>query len=154
MGLLDRFKPQPRWKHPDPSVRMAGVQEISDDEQELLASIAREDADPRVRRIAVSKLGSVAALAATIRTDTDPQVREEAAGVLLDIALGAYEADETVSRAAVDGLAGLPANEAQKQLILVARLWRAGRSMPWARMRARSARSRGGPSCLRSARTR
>ena len=25
MGLLDRFKPQPRWKHADAAVRMTGV---------------------------------------------------------------------------------------------------------------------------------
>jgi len=121
MGLLDRFKPQPRWKHTDPSVRLAGVQELPEDNQDLLAAIARDDADPRVRRVAVSKLGSVAALAETIRRDPDPQVREEAAGVLLDIALGAYEAVEAASLAAVEGLTGLPEADAQKQLVLVAK---------------------------------
>jgi hypothetical protein len=121
MGLLDRLKPQPRWKHADPAVRMAGVQELPEDNQDLLATIARDDPDARVRRLAVSKLGSVAALAATIERDSDTQVREEAAGVLLDIALGAYEADEAASLAAVDGLRGLPAPEAQKQLVLVAK---------------------------------
>jgi len=121
MGLLDRFKSQPRWKHPDPGVRLAGVQELPEEDQDLLAAIAREDADPRVRRAAVSKLGSVAALADTIRQDADPQVREEAAGVLLDIALGAYEAAEAASLAAVDGLTGLPAADAEKQLVLVAK---------------------------------
>ena len=121
MGLLDRFKPQPRWKHPDPAVRLAGVQELPEEDQDLLAAIVRDDADPRVRRAAVSKLGSVAALAETIRRDADPQVREEAAGVLLDIALGAYEAAEAVSLAAVDGLTGLPGADAEKQLVLVAK---------------------------------
>ncbi|HXE79201.1 MAG TPA: DUF349 domain-containing protein, partial [Vicinamibacterales bacterium] len=121
MGLLDRFKPQPRWKHPDPAVRLAGVQELPEDDQDLLATIAREDSDPRVRRAAVSKLGSVAVLTETIRSDPDPQVREEAAGVLLDIALGAYEAPEEASLAAVRGLAELPRSEAEKQLVLVAK---------------------------------
>ena len=105
---------------------MAGVQELPEDDQDLLATIAREDDDPRVRRLAVSKLGSVAVLAERIRSDADPQVREEAAGVLLDIALGAYEADEAASLAAVDGLAGLPAADAQKQLVLVAKSARLG----------------------------
>ena len=94
MGILDRFKTQPKWKSTDPTVRAAGVQEISEDEQELLASIARTDDDPRVRRAAVSKLGTVAVLADAVRSDADEGVRDEAAGVLLDIALGAYEADE------------------------------------------------------------
>ena len=121
MGLLDRFKPQPRWKHPDPAVRLAGVQDLAEDDQDRLAAIARDDADPRVRRVAVSKLGSVAVLAEAVRRDADPQVREEAAGVLLDIALGAYEAAEDVSLAAVEGLTGLPAADAEKQLVLVAK---------------------------------
>ena len=121
MGLLDRFKPQPRWKHADPAVRAAGVHELPEDEQDLLAEIARTDADARVRRAAVSKLGSVAVLAEIVRAEADAEVRDEAAGVLLDIALGAYEADEAASLAAVDGLTGLPPAEGQKQLVLVAK---------------------------------
>jgi hypothetical protein len=121
MGLLDRLKPQPRWKHPDPVVRVAGVQDLPEDEQDLLAAIARDDTDARVRRTAVSKLGNVAVLTDIVRQEGDGDVRDEAAGVLLDIALGAYEADETASLAAVDGLARLPKADAQKQLILVAK---------------------------------
>jgi len=121
MGLLDRFKPQPRWKHADPLVRVAGVQELPEDEQDLLATLARTDPDARVRRAAVSKLGTVAVLAEVVRQEADVEVRDEAAGVLLDIALGAYEASEAVSLAAVDGLTGLPTADAQKQLVLVAK---------------------------------
>jgi len=121
MGILDRFKTQPKWKSEDPSVRAAGVQEIPEDEQDLLASIARDDGDPRVRRAAVSKLGTVAVLADTLRADSDEGVRDEAAGVLLDIALGAFEAEEPASLAALDALAALPGPSAQKQLVLVAK---------------------------------
>jgi hypothetical protein len=121
MGLLDRFKPQPRWKHADAAVRMAGVQEMPEEEQDLLAEIARTDSDARVRRVAVSKLGNVAVLTDIVRTEVDAEVRAEAAGVLLDIALGAYEADEAASSAAVDGLRALPETEAVKQLVLVAK---------------------------------
>ena len=56
MPLLDRFRAQPRQKHPDPAVRLAFVQEIPIDERDLLAEIARDDADARVRRAAVAKL--------------------------------------------------------------------------------------------------
>jgi len=121
MGLLDRFKPQPRWKHADAAVRMTGVQEMPEEEQDLLAEIARTDPDARVRRVAVSKLGNVAVLTEIVRTEGDTEVRDEAAGVLLDIALGAYEADEAASSAAVDGLRALPGAEALKQLVLVAK---------------------------------
>jgi len=121
MGILDRFKTQPKWKSSDPTMRAAGVQEISEEEQDLLASIARTDDDPRVRRAAISKLGTVAVLADAVRSDADEGVRDEAAGVLLDIALGAYEADEAASRAAVAALAQLPSASAQKQLLLVAK---------------------------------
>ena len=31
MSFLDRFKPQPRWKHADPAIRAAAVAEIPDD---------------------------------------------------------------------------------------------------------------------------
>jgi DNA repair protein SbcC/Rad50 len=121
MGLLDRFKTQPRWKHADPTIRAQGVQDLQDEEHDVLVSLARTDPDPRVRRAAVSRLGNVAVLTEVVRLETDAQVRDEAAGVLLDIALGAYEADEAASLAAVEGLTALPLADAQKQLVLVAK---------------------------------
>lgn len=121
MSILDRFKTPPKWKSDDPALRAAGVQEIPEDEQDLLAAIARDDGDPRVRRAAVSKLGTVAVLADLLRGDADETVRDEAAGVLLDIALGAYEAEEPASLAALAALAALPGPAALKQLVLVAK---------------------------------
>ena len=121
MGLLDRFKTQPRWKHADPAVRAMGVQDLQDEEHDLLVALARTDPDPRVRRAAVTRLGNVAVLTEVVRRESDAQVRDEASGVLLDIALGAYEADEAASLAAVEGLTALPAADAQKQLVLVAK---------------------------------
>ena len=79
MTLLDRFRTQTRHKHPDPAVRLAYVAEIPLDDRDLIAVIAREDEDPRVRRAAVGKLmdasalGSVARDAATA-TDAEPDV--------------------------------------------------------------------------------
>ena len=64
MTLLDRFRTQTRHKHPDPAVRLAFVAEIPLDDRELMAAIAREDEDPRVRRAAVAKLMEPAALGA------------------------------------------------------------------------------------------
>jgi hypothetical protein len=106
MTLLDRFRAQPPQKHSDATVRLAYVQEISIDERDLLAEIAREDADARVRRAAVAKLMVPSALAAVLEADPDPGVRDAALAMLRDIALDAFEGiAETESLAAVEALA-------------------------------------------------
>ena len=108
MALLDRFRTHPRQKHPDPAVRLAFVQEIPIDERELLAEIAREDADARVRRAAVAKLMDVAALAGVAKDDADEGVRAQAVAMLRDLALESFEGmGETESLAAVEALDAL-----------------------------------------------
>src|SRR3989442_8410428 len=109
MALLDRFRTHPRQKHPDPAVRLAFVQEIPIDERELLAEIAREDADARVRRAAVAKLMDPIALAGVVKSDADDSVREQATNMLRDIALEGFEGvGEAESLAAVEVLATVP----------------------------------------------
>jgi hypothetical protein len=109
MALLDRFRTQPRQKHPDAAVRLAFVAEIPIDERELLAEIAREDTDARVRRAAVAKLMDAAALAAVAKEDADEQVRAQAVTMLRDLALESFEGiGEAESLAAVEALEGLP----------------------------------------------
>src|SRR5262249_18680229 len=109
MALLDRFRTQPRQRHPDAAVRLAFVQEIPIDERELLAEIAREDADARVRRAAVAKLMDAAALAGVAKDDADEQVRAQAVTMLRDLALESFEGvGEAESLAAVEALEGLP----------------------------------------------
>ena len=61
MTLLDRFRTQPRHKHPDAAVRLAFVEEIAIDEREMIASIAREDDDPRIRWAAQYRCSQLAA---------------------------------------------------------------------------------------------
>ena len=108
MALLDRFRTHPRQKHPDPAIRLAFVQEIPIDERELLAEIAREDADARVRRAAVAKLMDVAALAGVAKNDADEGVRAQAVAMLRDLALESFEGmGETESLAAVEALDAL-----------------------------------------------
>ena len=108
MALLDRFRAQPRQKHVDPAVRLGFVQEIPLEERELLAEIARDDPDTRVRRAAVAKLMDPAALASVAKSDTDEAVREQATGMLRDIALEGFEGvGEAESLAAVATLGGL-----------------------------------------------
>ena len=63
MGILEKLRPTPRWKHADPSVRAAAVYDIGPDEADALRALAREDADARVRRAAVTRLDDVAVLA-------------------------------------------------------------------------------------------
>jgi hypothetical protein len=63
MGILEKLRPTPRWKHTDPSVRAAAVYDIGPDEGDALRALAREDADPRVRRAAVTRLDDAAVLA-------------------------------------------------------------------------------------------
>jgi hypothetical protein len=105
MALLDRFRTQAGHKNPDAVARLAFVQELPLDERELIAEIAREDADARVRRAAVAKLMDPPALALIARDDADEGVRTQANAMLRDIALEAFEGSgEAESLAAVDAL--------------------------------------------------
>jgi hypothetical protein len=109
MALLDRFRAHPGHKHPDAAVRLAFVQELPLEERDLLTEVAREDADPRVRRAAVAKLLAPPALAGVAKDDADEGVRTHAVVMLRDLALEAFEGvGESESAAAVDGLAALP----------------------------------------------
>src|SRR5204862_7030551 len=63
MALLDRLRRRPRWEDPDPKVRAEGVREIPAEEQDRLSQIARDDADPLVRRAAVRRLKATDVLA-------------------------------------------------------------------------------------------
>jgi hypothetical protein len=106
MALLDHFRAQPRQKHPDPTVRLAFVQEISIEDRDVIAEIARDDPDARVRRAAVAKLMDPPALAAVAASDPDESVRADAVAMLREIALDAFEGlTEVVSVAAVDAIA-------------------------------------------------
>jgi hypothetical protein len=105
MTLLDRFRTQTRYKHPDPAVRLAYVAEIPVDDRETIAAIAREDDDPRVRRAAVVKLMDAGALGSIARGDADDDVRAAAQGMLRDLALEAFEGTaESDSLDAVDAI--------------------------------------------------
>jgi uncharacterized protein DUF349 len=107
MGILEKLRPQPRWKHADPGVRAAAVYELGPDEGEALRLLAREDTEARVRRAAVTRLSDVAVLGDIGRTDPDEDVRAEAIRGLAGLAAEAEE----VGRAA----------EAVRQLITLGR---------------------------------
>jgi len=86
MGILDRFRTQPRWKHSDPAVRTAAVYDAGPEDAEALRTLAREDAEARVRRAAVSRMGDVDVLTDVARTDPDADVRAEAVRGLAGLA--------------------------------------------------------------------
>ena len=91
MGILEKLRPHPRWKHADPTVRVATVYELGPDESDALHALAREDTEPRVRRAAVTRIDEAAVLGEIARADPDEQVRAEAVRGLAGIAA---EADD------------------------------------------------------------
>ncbi|MET0166974.1 MAG: hypothetical protein ABW318_18465, partial [Vicinamibacterales bacterium] len=116
MGILEKLRPQPRWKHTDPAVRAAAVYEIGPDETETLHALAREDAEARVRRAAVTRVDAAGVLAEVARTDPDEDVRAEAVRGLAGLAA---EADDLAH--ALDAAQQLVALGRTKELMLVAR---------------------------------
>ncbi|HTU99497.1 MAG TPA: DUF349 domain-containing protein [Luteitalea sp.] len=102
MSLFDRFR-QPKWKHADPVVRLEAVNELGDDAQDVLRTLAREDVDAGVRRRAVARVEDIATLAAVARSDMDEGVRAEARKLLMDLATdGADQAEALEALAALD----------------------------------------------------
>jgi len=116
MGILEKLRPQPRWKHADPTVRVAAVYELGPDEAEALHAIAKEDPEARVRRAAVTRIDELNVLGEIARTDPDEEVRAEAVRGLAGIAA---EADDTTQ--AIDAVRRLLALGRTKEIVLVAR---------------------------------
>jgi hypothetical protein len=84
MGILDRLKPQPRWKHVDPVVRLESIRELEDAAE--LATLAETDPDVRVRRAALAKVDEAGVLGRIGSTDADADTRERAADRLVFLA--------------------------------------------------------------------
>ncbi len=104
MGLLEKLRPQPKWKHADPGVRLEGLNEIDGTEQEVLVGLAKDDPDARVRRAAAARLADAGELAGVVRNEADEHVREAALARLGELAA---DPDEAVALAAVTALAAL-----------------------------------------------
>lgn len=97
MGILDKFMPQPRWKHADPAIRLEGVREL-DDALELQV-LAESDPDAKVRRAALGKVADSAVLGRIASGDADAAVREEATEQLLALAMDGRDAAAALSAA-------------------------------------------------------
>jgi hypothetical protein len=105
MSFLDRFKPQPRWRHADPAVRAEAVHTIPDDEEHLavLRELAGTDPDLRVRRAAGSRLAAVEDLVQLARSEADEDLRREYTERLVSVATAGAGTDASAALA----LAGL-----------------------------------------------
>jgi hypothetical protein len=116
MAFLDRFKPQPKWKHADPGVRAGAVAEIplDSEHQGVLLEIALDDPDVRVRRAAIGRLSLAADLVRVARREQDEELRRMAADRLVAIAT-AHSTDDGEAALALDGL------DDQRQLSTVAK---------------------------------
>lgn len=102
MGILDKLRPQARWKHGDPMVRLEAIQTLADADTAVLAEVARDDADARVRRAAVARLADIDVLAGVTRNDRDDSVREAAVDRLV-----ALTADDASALPAIRALGAL-----------------------------------------------
>ena len=105
MSFLDRFKPQPRWKHTDPAVRAAAVAEIPEDPEHrgTIEELAASDEDVRVRTAAVARVVDVAVLARLARSERETELRRHIADQLVAIATAPSDTDADASLA-LDGL--------------------------------------------------
>jgi Domain of Unknown Function (DUF349) len=105
MSFLDRFKPTPKWRHTDPTIRLAGVADLPDDPEHwaVLAELAASDEDIRIRRAAMGRISAVGYLARLARTERDESLRRELADRLVAIATAPAETDGDAAQA-MDGL--------------------------------------------------
>src|SRR6187401_1305749 len=103
MGLLDKLKPQPRWKHVDAAIRLDAVREVDDPAE--LALLAESDPDAKVRRAAIGTLADPACLGRIASTDADEATRDRAADRLVALA---SRASDDATGADVDAVRALP----------------------------------------------
>jgi hypothetical protein len=90
-SLVDRLRSKPEWQHSDPGIRAEAVLRLPAGESDLLAQIAREDVEPRVRRAAVKKLSDPALLGELSQADTEEGVRAEAVTRLAALVVHGHE---------------------------------------------------------------
>jgi len=116
MSFLDRFKPQPKWKHADASIRAAAVSElITDDPEQRRALIElAADEDVRVRRAALMRVDSVEDLVRLSRTEPDEEAKRGLIERLVEIATEPGDSDG-------DAALALGALDDEKQLATVAK---------------------------------
>ena len=105
MSFLDRFKSQPKYRHPDPTIRLAGLAELPDDAESwgVIAELAASDEDVRVRRAAIGRIGAAGYLARLARTERDDALKRELYERLITIANAPADSDSDAATA-LEGL--------------------------------------------------
>jgi hypothetical protein len=115
MGILDKLRPQSKSTHPDPNIRIEAIHELDPADLASLNAFAKDDADARVRRVAVARIGDASVLADIVRNESDGSVRDHALGQLVD---QASKHDAGVAMTAVAALASLGR---ERELVTVAK---------------------------------
>jgi hypothetical protein len=86
MGILDKLRPQSKSTHPDPNIRIEAIHELDPVDLESLNAFAKDDADARVRRVAVARIGDASVLADIVRNESEGSVRDHALSQLVELA--------------------------------------------------------------------
>jgi hypothetical protein len=92
MSFADLFRP--KWKNSNPEVRAEAVRQLGDDQAQLLATIARQDQDARVRRIAVKRIADAELLYELAEHDPDQSLRDAAAEKADELLLTSATSDD------------------------------------------------------------
>src|SRR5690349_8044759 len=106
MGITDFFRP--KYRHSDVKVRLEAVRALGSEDSDILASIARSDREPSVRRVAIEKLDEAEVLAGIARDENERSLRDLAGSraASLWVTLACSGEPEQAS-AALDGLKAL-----------------------------------------------
>jgi hypothetical protein len=105
MSFLDRFKPQPRWKHTDPAIRAAAVSDIPDDPEHrgTIEELAMGDEDAGVRAAAIARVADVALLTRLSRWERETELQRQITERLVGIATAPADTDADAALA-LEGL--------------------------------------------------
>ncbi len=115
MGILDKLRPQSKSTHPDPNIRIEAIHELDPADIESLNAFAKDDADARVRRVAVARIGDASVLADIVRNESEGSVRDHALSQLVE---QGGKHDAAVAMTAVAALASLGR---ERELAIVAK---------------------------------
>ena len=108
MGITDFFKP--KYRHSDVKVRLEAVRALSSDDADILATVARSDRDPGVRRVAIEKIATADVLAEIAGAEDDRALRSlagnRAAQLWVTAACQGDDPDQAADARSHDLLAG------------------------------------------------
>ena len=115
MGILDKLRPQSKSTHPDPNIRIEAIHELDPADLETLNAFAKDDADARVRRVAVARIGDASVLADIVRNESEGSVRDHALGQLVE------QAGKQDAASAMTAVAALASLGRERELATVAK---------------------------------